>query len=192
MSEEENKPELWEGESLDFQLDGVELSFSSIRESSASKGKLFITSRRLLWLSSTSDEAFDFDIAFITLHAISRDPSSYPLPCIYCQLDVDEFGDEGDDETEFFLISENESDLKLIFDALSRAAMLNPDPPVDGEFDGDDEFIYDLEEVQLGAEQARMLNHLESVFNFPNEEQSSENNINSSDQFEDEEDEDTL
>ena len=42
--------------------------------------------------------AFDFDIPYISLHAISRDTSSFPYPCIYCQLDEDEEDFNNDDE----------------------------------------------------------------------------------------------
>ena len=44
--------------------------------------------------------AFDFDIPYISLHAISRDTSSFPHPCIYCQLDEDEEDYNNDDDEE--------------------------------------------------------------------------------------------
>ena len=62
------------------------------------------------------------------------------------------------------------SDLKEIFNAFSHAALLNPDPPEDGEEEGDDELIYNTDEVELGAEQSRNLQHLESVFHLPGDE----------------------
>ena len=129
--------------------------------------------------------AVDIDVPFIVLHAITRDRDSYPLPCVYCQLsDGDDFsnmlgtgGDDGGDddegeeeepqEDELFIVPEDDAALTKIFNALSHAALMNPDPPEDGAQEGDDEFIYDEDEVALGAEQARVLQHLESVFVAP-------------------------
>ena len=70
---------------------------------------------------------------------------------------------------EMYLSPLDESHLKAIYDAFSHAALLNPDPLEDGHEEGDDELIYDIEEVALGAEQARALAHLESVFIAPGE-----------------------
>ena len=135
--------------------------------------------------------AIDLDVPFIVLHAITRDQDSYPLPCVYCQLsDGDDYsnllaaargdgdgvdegeGEENGDEDEapedeLFIVPEDDAALTKIFNALSHAAMMNPDPPEDGEQEGDDEFIYDEDEVALGAEQARVLQHLDSVFVAP-------------------------
>ena len=137
--------------------------------------------------------AIDLDVPFIVLHAITRDQDSYPLPCVYCQLsdgddysnllaaargdgdgdgvDEDEGEGNGDEdeapEDELFIVPEDDAALTKIFNALSHAAMMNPDPPEDGEQEGDDEFIYDEDEVALGAEQARVLQHLDSVFVAP-------------------------
>lgn len=126
--------------------------------------------------------AIDIDVPFIVLHAITRDRDSYPLPCVYCQLSAgDDFnnllaagGDDDDDEDdeeppedELFIVPEDDAGLTKIFNALSHAALMNPDPPEDGAQEGDDEFIYDEDEVALGAEQARVLQHLESVFVAP-------------------------
>lgn len=169
-------PELWEEETIYYELAKVELSFDSSGPS-VGLGKLFVTSKRVLWLGE-GDSAFDFDVPYIVLHAITRDVDSFPKPCIYCQFDVEEIGDMGendnDDEEEkildeMFLAPENDTDLKAMFDALSKAALNNPDPPEEGEQEGDDELIYNTEEVELGAEQAKILNHLESVFNVPDD-----------------------
>lgn len=40
-----------------------------------------------MWLSSEDQsKAFDFDVPYICLHAISKDPGTFPTPCIYCQV----------------------------------------------------------------------------------------------------------
>jgi hypothetical protein len=82
-------------------------------------------------------------------------------------------------KVEMFLIQKNDIDLTEIYNAFSHAALLNPDPPEDGEEEGDDELIYNIDEVELGVEQSQALEHLESVFHLPND------NVEDSDNFED-------
>ncbi len=168
---EQNVPELWEDEVINFQLAKCDISFNA-EIGSQGTGTLYITSKRLLWIGESVDSAYDYDIAYIVLHAVSRDEQSYPKPCVYCQLDVEETGDEEDEEesSEVFLVPEHETDLMALFDALSHAALLNPDPEEEGdEFCGD--FVYNTEEITMGAEQARVLDHLESVFQFPEDDE---------------------
>ena len=69
--------------------------------------------------------------------------------------------------SEMFLVPSDESDITTLFDALSRLAFLNPDSLEDGEFEGDSNLIYNLDDVNLDAEQTRALEHLESVFHVP-------------------------
>eukprot|EP01038_Epipyxis_sp_PR26KG_P008098 gene8098-10969_t len=159
----ETSPLLWEEENIDFKLKEIQLAFSS-DASPVGHGNLFITNKRVIWLGTDCDEAFDFDAPYIVLHAITRDTDSYPIPCVYCQLDVDYDQLDEDEQAvdEMFLIPPEESQLMAIFDALSRVALLNPDPQED-DAEEDDGFIYNQEEVKLGAEQARILAHLDSV-----------------------------
>ncbi len=190
---QETIPELWEDETLNFQLKNVQITNSKIHPYS---GTLFITSKRVVFLGDNSSIAFDFDVPFIVLHAVSRDPLTYPRPCIYCELDSEEvdlgesdFVDgcsDGEVEMvndtheatdirgnivnhdnewkELIIVPEDENNLMSIFEALSHAALLNPDPEEEGD---NEDFIYNLEEVNLGVEQTRVLNHLENVFHFP-------------------------
>ena len=148
---------LLQEEELLFSLENIELSFSQV-DPPIGIFKFRITSKRMILLNS--ETAYDFDIPFIGLHAISRDPNGYRKPCIYCQLDQEE--DETPDE--LYLVPETEDSLKDIFDVLSRAAEMNPDPPEYGEQEGDDELIFDANEVNLGVEQSRMLAHYDSIF----------------------------
>jgi len=168
-------------ESLDFELNNVELSFTNTK--SIGSGQLFITSKRVIWIGS--DNAYDFDVPYIVLHAITKDAESYSKPCIYCQLDCDEPEEEGDAMDEMFLAPENEDDLMKVFNALSNAALNNPDPPEEGEQEGDDELIFNTEEVELGARQARTLNHLESVFILPSEDSDNADNSGGNVNFDD-------
>lgn len=161
--QEDGKPELWEDEIIDLELTGIELKF----DESQGEGSLVITSKRVIWIAKSDNGAnFDFDVRYIVLHAITRDVDSHPKPCIYCQLDTD--GDE-DECDELFIIPQKEEQLKVIFDGLSNAALKNPDPPEEGEMEGDDELIYNENEVQLGAEQARILQHLDDNLIVPDE-----------------------
>lgn len=154
-------PELWEGEIVNYLLQNVTLAWNLVE--SKGKGNLFITSSRVIWLGEHN--SYDLDVAYIILHAVSRDPQTYPVPCIYCQLDEEE-EEDNERSTELFLSPEDETDILAIFDALSHAALLNPDP-VEEDDGGDDNFIYNIDEVQLGAAQAQALNHFESVFQIP-------------------------
>lgn len=172
--EDDNTPVLRDNESINYTLNNVGVAYRS-EDPILENVNLFITSSRIIIIGEK--QSADFDVSYVTLHAVTRDPASYSKPCLYCQLDFDDDDDEEDDssdcllfpKTEMFLAPEILSDLKAMFDAFSHAALLNPDPPEDGEEDGDDELIYNTEEVALGVEQARILEHLESVFHEPEE-----------------------
>ena len=171
--EDDNTPVLRDGESIDYRLAKVGVAYKDSNPV-IEEVQLYVTSSRIILIGETL--AADFDVSYITLHAVTRDPASYPKPCLYCQLDFSVDDDDDDEEeteallfpkSELFLVPENLSDLKDMFDAFSHAALLNPDPPEDGEEEGDDELIYNTAEVTLGVEQARALEHLESVFHLP-------------------------
>lgn len=166
LMEDNKSPDLWEGESIDFVLSHVECALKA--SETLGQGMLYITSKRVIWIGDEG-KSCDLDVPYIIMHAVSRDPETYPKPCIYCQLDCDEYAEEEDELNEFFLAPEEEIDLMKIFDALSHAALINPDPMEEGEQEGDDELIYNVDEVRLGAEQAKALDHLESVFQVPKE-----------------------
>ncbi|KAJ8600075.1 hypothetical protein CTAYLR_001881 [Chrysophaeum taylorii] len=65
----------------------------------------------------------------VGLHAISRDPDTYPTPCLYAQL-LDDVPPET--PSELFLAPSDPEALPALFDAFSRAAELNPDDEEDG------------------------------------------------------------
>ncbi|RRT56819.1 hypothetical protein B296_00021366 [Ensete ventricosum] len=51
-----------------------------------SPGTLYITTR-LIWLSDTDKgKGYAVDFLSVCLHAVSRDPEAYSLPCIYTQV----------------------------------------------------------------------------------------------------------
>ena len=112
---------LHDNEEIFLYLDNIEVSFSETYEV-LGIFNLKITNQRLTLLNE--DSGYEFDIPFIGLHAISRDINSYPKPCIYCQLDQE----EGETPEEMYLSPNDTNQLQNIFDSLSKAALLNPDP----------------------------------------------------------------
>lgn len=179
--EEDGSPVLWEEETIDYRLENVEIAFKSDKPAIGT-GRLYITSKRVLWIGEV--HAYDFDVAYIVLHGLTRDEKHFPKPCIYCQVNVEDLEDSDEEEVEetkdegvtspptvfdeFFLIPSAETDLENIFRALSHAASINPDPCEDEEDDMmSNELIYNLEEVALGAEQARVLEHLDNILVVP-------------------------
>ncbi|CAM9224297.1 unnamed protein product [Phaeothamnion confervicola] len=138
------RPVLEEGEEVLYECRDV--TFALAPDALEGSGSLVVTSKRVVWLSGTSaDKAFDFDVPYICLHAVSRDPHTFPLPCIYCQLDEDD-----DVLKEAFFAPSDETLLSLLFAAFSRAAELNPDLPEaggddfgGGEFGEDELFVGD-------------------------------------------------
>jgi nucleotide-sensitive chloride channel 1A len=186
-------------------------------------GDLFITNKRVIWLGKNGSEAFTFecDVPYITMHALCKDPESFPKPCIYCQLYTDEDAfdfDQGGEDTdevdskehtttqtdttsvsahlqfvdkatscdELYLIpsknDESESGLQSIFDALSQAALLNPDEESDSEEQDasedimwtaekfsqfnikSEDLITDIEDPRIGEKELAMLAHYDSIF----------------------------
>jgi hypothetical protein len=95
------------------------------------------------------------------LHAVTHDTESYPFPCLYCQLDEE----DEDADQEVFFVPADEATLQALFQAFSHVAMLNPDMDMDEDEDGmGSNLIYNLDEVELGAEEARRLAQFESAF----------------------------
>ena len=210
-------PKMDDDETLEFTMKGLEVAFSGSHPVDTN-ATIFITTKRVV-LHLTNDSSYDFDPQYIMLHAITRDSSSYPKPCLYCQLDYDNCdeyegvfdgdndgddndGDNGNDNDdlnnddddaneemkvnkrpktipdgdndepkgEMFIVPADESELMSLFDAFSRVALLNPDngDDDDDDDDGDDNgLIYNVDEVELGAVQARNLARFESVFQCP-------------------------
>jgi hypothetical protein len=159
--EEDGKsPQMRDNESILFTFTDIEFSFSATTP--VGIGSLFVTSQRFVWLSES--DAYDFDVRFVMLHAISKDAATYPKPCVYCQLDVEQCGDEDEDneDDECYFAPAEEDVLMQIFEAFSQAAQMNPDPEED-EAGGEgvmqystDDFIYNEEEVQAGAQAAQL------------------------------------
>lgn len=80
------------------------------------EGSVTVTSRRIVWRGA---QDWSVDMSSVTLHAVSVDPTTFPRPCLYAQVD--------DDVAEIFFAPDDEAVLPQLFDAFSRSAALNPD-----------------------------------------------------------------
>lgn len=111
------------------------------------KGRAFVTTSRLLWVDGKDGESgVAVAVDKIQMHAISRDASAFHVPCLYCQIDMDD-----DEVFELRLAPEDADDLVRLFEALSESAALNPS---ENEFaqdeDGDSvegDFFHDVAEA---------------------------------------------
>ncbi|CAE8611861.1 unnamed protein product [Polarella glacialis] len=119
-------PELCEGEEIRFSEPKTRLFTGAHLEG---EGVLHLTNRRVLWLGGTGCA---IDYPFITLHAVSRDKSAWPDPCLYCQLRTEEDGgadeEEQPDIPELRFVPAEASHLQLMFQVFSEMSALNPDP----------------------------------------------------------------
>ncbi|CAL9099312.1 unnamed protein product [Musa hybrid cultivar] len=108
-----------------------------------SPGTLYITTRRVIWLSDTDKgNGYAVDFLSVCLHAVSRDPEAYSLPCIYTQIETEDGDNEesessdseshGDLElsnvTEMRLIPSDPGQLDTLFGIFCQCAELNPEP----------------------------------------------------------------
>ncbi|KAJ3682611.1 hypothetical protein LUZ60_015184 [Juncus effusus] len=119
-----------------------------------SPGTLFITTRRVIWLSETEKEkGYSVDFVSISLHAVSRDPEAYPQPCIYTQIEKEEEmdgSDSGSEEDSFDLskisemrfIPSDPNQLHSLFEVFCQCAELNPDPNAEMEEEEENSWVY--------------------------------------------------
>lgn len=120
-----------------------------VNDNSLGFGSLYITESRVSWLNEAG-LGFSLDYPNIALHAVSRDLTAYPKPCLYVMVDgniqddeVDESDDDevdDDDEaiTEIRFVPEDANSLDILHQAMSDGNMLHPDPD-DSLSDEDDE-----------------------------------------------------
>ena len=151
-----------------------------------SRGALFVTTSRVMWIGASLEQrvGYAWEMASVTLHAISRDPAAFPRPCLYCQISHEDVSEVRfvpvDDHTcrcfccycycccwfywgcNFVLVWAVLLWLLLgpvqeVFNALCKSAEMNLDEEEDGEDDG---WICDEEEVVDGARAAQLLHTL--------------------------------
>ncbi|XP_029528537.1 methylosome subunit pICln-like isoform X2 [Oncorhynchus nerka] len=134
-------------------------------------GTLYVAETRLSWFDG-SGMGFSLEYPTISLHAISRDLSTYPQEHLYVmvnaklndeneaemqenahdQEDEDNSSEEDDSEgiTEIRFVPRDKAALESMFSAMCECQALHPDPDdedSDGDFDGDE---YDVEEAEAG------------------------------------------
>ncbi|XP_035647944.1 methylosome subunit pICln-like isoform X2 [Oncorhynchus keta] len=134
-------------------------------------GTLYVAETRLSWFDG-SGMGFSLEYPTISLHAISRDLSTYPQEHLYVmvnaklndeneaemqenahdQEDEDNSSEEDDSEgiTEIRFVPRDKTALESMFSAMCECQALHPDPDdedSDGDFDGDE---YDVEEAEHG------------------------------------------
>jgi hypothetical protein len=78
------EPEMWPEDVVEYRLDKVEVAASK-KGGAKGTGTLYITKRRVIWIGDQGcDLAYDFDVAYIVLHAITR--VSLALDCFLSAL----------------------------------------------------------------------------------------------------------
>ncbi|CAJ1978276.1 unnamed protein product [Sphenostylis stenocarpa] len=106
-----------------------------------SPGTLYITTKQVIWVSDVDKTGgYAVDFLSISLHAVSRDPEAYPVPCLYTQIDTEVADDDHSDSesnhiqqdlsnvTEMRLIPSDPSQLDTLFAIFCQCAELNPEP----------------------------------------------------------------
>ncbi|KAF9617808.1 hypothetical protein IFM89_038990 [Coptis chinensis] len=108
-----------------------------------SPGTLYISTKKMVWLSDVDKEkGYAVDFLSISLHATSRDPETFPSPCIYAQIETEAGEDdesEGSDSegnetmdlskiTDMRLVPSDPNVLDALFDFFCECAELNPEP----------------------------------------------------------------
>ncbi|CAH0480918.1 unnamed protein product [Peronospora belbahrii] len=152
---------------------------------SGSTGVLYVTTSRVIWLSTLSEQqqplGYAWKMNYVTLHAISRDPCAFPRPCLYCQI-------SNQDVSEVRFVPMDDKTLQAVFDAFCKSAEMNPDDDSDDGNDDDEGWICDEDEVADGARAAYLAAHFDSMLQVSPE---FDNPIAESGQFDDA-DEDSL
>jgi hypothetical protein len=105
-------------------------------------GTLYLTSKSMYWLGNDTKKGSKIAFVDIVMHAVENATN------LYCQLDTD----DDQDVSEMRLLS-NQQDENLIqnlFKSFSEIALLNPCLK-EGEEGGNDDFIFDCEEVRRNS-----------------------------------------
>jgi len=129
-------------------------------------GTLYIAESRVSW-ASTEGQGFSLEYEHIMLHAVSRDTSAFPHPCLYMMVDAnicpedppadgsssDEEADSACSMTEVRFVPGDGSTLDAMFAAMSECQSLHPDPNDSNSADEDNFFAGGDDEDQCGDDQ---------------------------------------
>ncbi|CAH8353989.1 unnamed protein product [Eruca vesicaria subsp. sativa] len=131
-----------------------------------SPGTLYITSRKLIWLSDVDmAKGYAVDFVSISLHAVSRDPEAYSSPCLYTQIEVEEEEDDEDEDEEeestgvldlskireMRLVPSDSTQLDTLFDVFCECAELNPEPVEEEEEESGHNWVFSADQMVVGG-----------------------------------------
>eukprot|EP00049_Salpingoeca_infusionum_P019118 m.360314 g.360314 ORF g.360314 m.360314 type:complete len:217 (+) comp18966_c0_seq1:84-734(+) len=109
-------------------------------------GVLSLSSSSITWWNELGAQGFTVNYYDLVIHAISRTTSSFPEPCIYCQVDPGYDADEEEDgeliEIRFVLADQQE--LETVYETICQGQELNPDPDSDEDAGGVDALMNPL------------------------------------------------
>jgi len=139
LLDESGLPSLLEDEEVFLSLEDVAFYRGTNSEGT---GKLFVTSKRIIWLKGI-EVGLGWGFREIALHAIARQSEEVKRPSIYCQLAVEGDGEEAVDPQELRFVPATDMVLTQLFEEMSKAAAMCPDEG--GPMDCDDDLEIDLE-----------------------------------------------
>ncbi|XP_033103725.1 methylosome subunit pICln-like [Anneissia japonica] len=137
-------------------------------------GTLYVTESCVLWRNE-GGVGFQLEYPDISLHAISRDVSTFPHECVYLMINSpnqepdDGLEDEDDEEntnddseiSEIRFVPRDKESLMTIFHAMADCQALHPDEEDADSDDADPGFYEDADEVELNAEGQAVLSRLQ-------------------------------
>ncbi|CAH1781601.1 unnamed protein product [Owenia fusiformis] len=112
---------------------------SQVDDHNFGNGTLFITENQVSWLSAEGT-GFSLDYEQISLHAVSRDTTTFPEECLYLMIDGkltddresgEDAEDDDDDEsatTDVRFIPQNKETLDTMYRNMCECQALHPDP----------------------------------------------------------------
>lgn len=134
-------------------------------------GTLYITEGCVRWIGGDG-QGLTLHYPSISLHAISRDTSSFPHECLYLMVDSDEEAhDEGGSDSEeeqggpyeVRFVPQDKGTLDLLYKSMCDCQKLHPDPQDDAP--GDDDYYGDEDDAEnLTPEGDAQLQRLENIF----------------------------
>jgi len=110
-------------------------------------GKLYVAEADIVWIRDGDEVGFKLNYKQLIAHAVSKDMSTYPRPCVYMlyesggeapspnSSDDDEEEEEGN--IEIRIAPQNENTVQRIYEAISDGQLLHPDQ--EEESDGDED-----------------------------------------------------
>mmetsp|Transcript_5985 Transcript_5985/g.13783 ORF Transcript_5985/g.13783 Transcript_5985/m.13783 type:complete len:190 (+) Transcript_5985:85-654(+) len=162
----EEPPPLNDGEEVQHVQGGVQVFVDD--KPAIGRGTLYVTTQNVRWKpEAAGGSVLALQWRSVLMHAVSRDPNTFPHPCIYCQIhgcqeqlgggamaDEEVVGamDEDEQVTEVRFAVDDEQGLSVLFQVFSECQALHPD---DVEQD-EGEFMFNVDEVEEGALSAAM------------------------------------